>query len=142
MVAETGPAGEVRRPQSLALQHLADVEPLTAPPDIPRLLVAGMRREVGDPSVLLQLWGAAVTEPELQVLVLDVVVRLQTALAAYVSLWHQRVHEVPADDADALAAEQVPLLLAAVQGYVIQSSIVPGFDPEAYLVGVEKYLPR
>jgi AcrR family transcriptional regulator len=121
---------------------LAEREPLAAPPTVPRLLIAGMRAEVGDPSVLLQLWGEAVTEPELRALVLDVILQLREALSTYVSIWHQRTHGVPVREADALAAEQVPLLISAVQGYVMQWTVLPDFDPDAYLASVEKYLPR
>ena len=124
------------------IRQLADLEPLPAPPTIPRLLIERIRAELGDPSVLLQLWGAAVTEPELRTLVLDVIVRLKATLADYVSLWHQRTHGTPADDADALAAAQVPLLIAAVHSYVVQSSVLPNFDTEAYLDSIETYLPR
>lgn len=124
-----------------AVRYLADTE-LLPPPAIPRLLIAGMRQEIGDPGVLVQLWGEAVTEPELRTLVLDVIQRLRDALTTYVSTWHQRTHGTSPDDAAALAVEQVPLLLSAVQGYVIQSSVLSDFDPEAYLAAVEKYLPR
>lgn len=124
-----------------AVQHLADTG-LLPPPAIPRLLIAGMRQEIGDPAVLVQLWGEAVTEPELRALVLDVIQRLRDALTSYVSTWHQRTHGTSPDDAAVLAAEQVPLLLSTVQGYVVQSSVLPDFDPEAYLAAVEKYLPR
>ncbi|NUU18342.1 TetR/AcrR family transcriptional regulator [Cellulomonas humilata] len=124
------------------LRNLADQDPLAAPPTVPRTLITGMRREVGDPSVLLQLWGEAVTEPELRALVLDVILQLRGALTAYVSVWHQRTYGVAVEEADILAAEQVPLLISAVQGYVLQWSVLPDFDPDAYLASVEKYLPR
>jgi len=33
-------------------------------------------------------------------------------------------------------------LIAAVQGFVVQSAIVPDFDTETNLASVEKYLPQ
>jgi hypothetical protein len=82
------------------------------------------------------------SDPDVLALANGVLLRLRTALATYVSLWHQRVHGAAADEADALAEEQVPLLVAAVQGYVVQAALASDFDAEAYLASVEKYLPR
>ena len=67
---------------------------------------------------------------------------MPAALQRYVSLWIQSEHGTPVDTADALAVEQVPLLIAAVQGYVIQRSLLDDFDGDGYLAAVEKYLPR
>jgi AcrR family transcriptional regulator len=122
------------------IEKLVDASPMVPPPGVVRVLVASMTRELGSPSVMLQLWGEAVTETDIGDLAATVLVRLGSAWGHYTSLWHQRTHGMPADEADALAAEQVPLLLAAVQGYVIQSSLVPEFDPEAYLTSVERHL--
>lgn len=124
------------------IEHLAQVEPLAPPPTIPRLLVTGMLQSLGSPGIMLQLWGEGMSDPEVHALAYEVIQRLREALTAYVSLWHQRTHGTSADDADVLAVEQVPLLISAVQGYVVQASIVPDFDAEAYLASVEKYLPR
>jgi AcrR family transcriptional regulator len=126
----------------LDVERLARADPLLPPPALPRVLIGGMLDALGNPAIMLQLWGEGVTEPAVREVAHDVIVRLRDALARYTSLWHQHTHGTPADEADALAAEQVPLLISAVQGYVVQSAIVPDFDAEAYLTAVEKYLPR
>jgi AcrR family transcriptional regulator len=124
------------------LEQLAQAEPLAPPPTIPRLLLGGMLDAIGSPGIMLQLWGEGMSDPEVHALAYDVIVRMRAALTAYVSLWHQQTHGLAADDAEALAVEQVPLLVSAVQGYVVQSAIAADFDAEAYLASVEKYLPR
>jgi len=124
------------------IARLMDTTPMPPPPAVVRVLVTAIRREVGDPAVLLQLWGEAVTDPEIADLTIGTVGRLKVALARYASQWHQRTHGLPPDEADALATEQVPLLLSAVQGYVIQSTVDADFDGERYLDAVERYLPR
>ena len=48
---------------------------------------------------------------------------------------------VPAE-AVATAATQLPLYLAAAQGFILQSALMPRFDREAYLSAVETHLPR
>ena len=124
------------------LETLVDATPMLPPPSVVRVLVTSMARELGNPAVMLQLWGEAVTEPDIAELASTVLVRITTAWTHYTSLWHQRTHGLPEAEADAIAADQVPLLLAAVQGYVIQSSLLRAFDPEAYLASVERNLPR
>ncbi|WP_051640253.1 TetR/AcrR family transcriptional regulator [Cellulomonas sp. URHE0023] len=124
------------------IERLSELTPMLAPPAIPRMLALGMLKAVGSPAIMVQLWGEGMTDPEVGLLATDVVERLRSALTQYVSLWHRRTHGTPADEADRLAVEQVPLFIATVQGYVLQASIVPDFDGEAYLAAVEKYLPR
>ena len=124
------------------VERLAQVDPMAPPPTLPRVLIDGMLRSLGSPGIMLQLWGEGMSDPDVHALAYDVIVRLRATLTAYVSLWHQRTHGTPADEAAVLADEQVPLLISAVQGYVVQASIVRDFDGEAYLASVEKYLPR
>lgn len=124
------------------MEHLVDQTPMLPPPGVVRVLVASMTRELGSPAVMLQLWGEAVTETDIADLASTVLGRITAAWTHYTSLWHQRTHGLPEEEAEALAADQVPLLLAAVQGYVIQSSLLQDFDPEAYLASVERNLPR
>ena len=126
----------------LDIERLSHVEPLAPPPTVPRLLITGMLQSMGGPGIMLQLWGEGMSDPDVLALANGVLLRLRTALGTYVSLWHQRVHGTAADEADALAEEQVPLLVAAVQGYVVQAALASDFDAEAYLASVEKYLPR
>jgi AcrR family transcriptional regulator len=126
----------------LDIERLAGLTPMPAPPAVPRILIGGMLAAIGNPRIMLQLWGEGMTDPDVGELASNVVHRLRAALQQYVSLWHQSAHGTPADDADALAVEQVPLLIAAVQGYVVQFCLVADFDGEAYLAAVEKYLPR
>lgn len=124
------------------IEQLLDASPMAPPPALVRVLVTSITRELGSPSVMLQLWGEAVTEVDIAELASTVLARLLDTCARYIALWHERTHGLAPDDADALARDQVPLLIAAVQGYVIQSSLLPGFDPERYLASVERHLPR
>lgn len=124
------------------IESLAAIEPMAAPPTLPRMLVTAMVRELGSPDITLQLWGEAVTEPEVRELAASVVRRLQKAMGGYVSLWQQRTHATPPEEADAIGAEQGALFVAAVQGYIVQAALLADFDAEAYFAAQEKYLPR
>jgi len=123
------------------VEQLAALDPMPAPPTLPRVLVTAMMRELGAPGVMLQLWGEGVTDPAVRDLAASVLHRLRATMAAYVSLWHQRMHATPAGEADALGVEESVLFVAVVQSYVIQASLLDAFDGEAYLAAVEKHLP-
>jgi hypothetical protein len=37
---------------------------------------------------------------------------------------------------------QAPLFISAVQGYLLQRAIIPGFDGDAYFATLDEFLPR
>jgi AcrR family transcriptional regulator len=123
------------------VERLAASEPMPPPARIIRVLMDGMVRELGSPGIMVQLWGEAVTDPVIKKLATGVLGRLRDAYQSYISLWHQREHGVSPGVADDIAAEQVYLFVAAAQGYILHSALMPGFDGEGYLSSVEKNLP-
>jgi AcrR family transcriptional regulator len=124
------------------VEHLAASDPMPPPASLVRILMQGMLRDVGSPGLLVQLWGEAVTEPEVRRLAMGVFARLRETYGAYISLWQQREHGLPAAEADTLADEQVAIFIGSAQGFILQSALVPDFDREAYLTSIEKYLPN
>ena len=124
------------------VEALSELDPMPPPPALVRALVTSMREEIGSPGVMLQLWGEGVTDPEVRRLASSVVTRLLATTARYVALWQQRTYGTLPDEAEAVGVEQSVLFVAAVQSYIVQSSLVPHFDSEAYLAAQEKYLPR
>lgn len=127
-------AGEI---EQLQTQH-----PLPPPASLVRLLLAGMMRDLGQPSLIVQIWGEAVVSPEISELTTTVFGDLKAILHSYIARWHVATHGVSQAEAEATATEQLPLFLSAAQGFMFQSALVPGFDPEGYLTMIEKYLPR
>ena len=126
--------GDVRR--------LSDADELVPPSALLRVLAEGMRRDLGDPTIIVQIWGEAITDPQLMALALRTFERLHAAIRGYVGLWHERVHAASPEDAAAIADRQVPLFISAVQGYLLQRAIMPGFDGDAYFDTLDAYLPR
>ena len=124
------------------VQRLSESEQLVPPAKLLRVLVDGMTRDLGDPTVVVQIWGEAVTDPKIKALALNTYERLRTALRDYVALWYSREHGLSPVDATAIAARQVPLFMAAVQGYLLQRAILPDFDAEAYFATLDDFLPR
>lgn len=124
------------------IEELLTRDTLVPPAGLLRVLMAGMLRDLGNPGVILQLWGEAVTTPEIRELTTAVFGQLQGTYRTYLTTWHQQEHGLPHAEAHQLADEQVALFLSAAQGYMVQSALLPGFDDEQYLTTVEKYLPR
>lgn len=124
------------------VQRLGEGGQLVPPSQLLRMLVEGMTRDLGDPTIVVQIWGEAVTEPQMRQLAYGAFEKLRSAVTGYVTLWHEWQHALAHDDAAAIAARQVPLFISAVQGYVLQRAIMPEFDSDAYFATLDEYLPR
>ena len=124
------------------VQRVSEGERLVPPSALLRVLVDGMTRDLGDPTIVVQIWGEAITDPKLKALALRTFDRLYTALQGYIALWHTREHWRSPVDAAAIATRQAPLFISAVQGYLLQRAIMPDFDADAYFATLDEYLPR
>ena len=121
---------------------LRDVEPLPSPGELVGVLMRGMATALGNPALLVQVWGAAMTDAALMTLARRIMGRLSDGLSSHVSLWHQRQHGLSEEAADAVAAEQTPLFVAACQGYILHAALLADFDADGYLSAAAKNLPR
>ena len=124
------------------VQRLSEGDRLMPPSRLLRMLVEGMTRDLGDPTIVVQIWGEAITDPQMKQLTFGAFEKLRSAIRGYITIWHEREHALPGEDAAALAARQVPLFISAVQGYVLQRAILPDFDGDAYFDTLDDYLPR
>jgi hypothetical protein len=124
------------------IQALSEAPQLIPPPALLKRLIAAMTQALGDPTIVVQLWGEAVVDPRLHALALEVFERLRLVLAHYLSVWYQREHGATEAEAAALATELVPLYVSAVQGYVLQRAILPDFDERAYFDMLARRLPH
>lgn len=124
------------------IQRITDSGQLIPPPVLLRMMVEAMTHELGDPTIVVQLWGEAAVDPRLHELALEVFTRLQTVLGRYLSVWYQREHGTPEAEADEIALDLVPLYVSAVQGYILQRAILPDFDPEGYFAMLARRLPH
>ncbi|WP_251152174.1 TetR/AcrR family transcriptional regulator [Cellulosimicrobium sp. Marseille-Q4280] len=126
----------------LDVERLAAQEPLPAPAQVVRVLMTGVQRELGDPGILVQLWGEAMTDPALRGLAAGVVGRIRTTFEHYLTEWHQRANGLAGAAATALAVEQAPLFVGVCQGCILQSGLFEDFDRDGYLDQLDRYLPR
>jgi AcrR family transcriptional regulator len=124
------------------IRQLSEAEQLIPPPTLLRLLVEAMTRELVDPTIVVQIWGEAAVDERLHGLALEVFDRLQGSLGNYLEIWYQREHGYSEAEAQSTAAELMPLYLSAVQGYILQLAILPGFNADQYFEMLERRLPH
>lgn len=135
-------AGRVLGTRIASIERLAVRETLPAPSDLIRTILSGLRDELGNPSIVLQVWGEAVNDRQLRPLANEAFGRLLNAFRLYLAAWQQTAHNLQPAAADALAREQAPLLLSACQGYLVQLALLDDFDSDFYLDRVVANLPH
>jgi AcrR family transcriptional regulator len=115
------------------VDRLDAADELPPPSTMLRLMMTGLTRDVRDPGVLVQLWGEAVTDPELSRMIGPVFDEVQGVMGPYLERW---AREHGRADAAAWSRSMVPVFLGLGQGYIIQTALLPQFDGERYFAGV------
>jgi AcrR family transcriptional regulator len=124
------------------IDNFGRLDPMPEPGSVIRKLLEGLIASVGQPAVLVQVWGEGATDPALLELCVGIFESLRDAITAYLSRWQEVKHGLSERDAHRIAAAQAPLFLSAVQGFVVQDSLVRNFDREQYLTTALSYLPK
>jgi AcrR family transcriptional regulator len=126
--------------------RMSEVETLLAtgalprPSEVLRLLTSGLTRELRDTRMLVQLWGEAVTSDDVSDLVKPIFTDLQAIMQPYLERWARQERGLGEKAAVAWAHEVVPAMFGLGQGYLLQSAILPDFDPDRYFAGVARVL--
>lgn len=115
-------------------------DPLPAPSELLRAMFLGLAAELPDTSLIVQLWGEAVTEPRFSEVLGPVFLRMRELLLPYLTRWARESRGLDEADAAVWAGDTVLVLLGLVQGYLLQSALLPGFDGDHYLRGVDALL--
>jgi TetR/AcrR family transcriptional regulator, transcriptional repressor of aconitase len=116
-------------------EHLHDAE-IPAPSAMLRMMMQGLTADVRDPGLLVQLWGEAVTDPELAGMIGPIFERVRDVMRPYLTRWGVERLGMATDAAAAWADGLVPIFLGMGQGYIIQSTLLADFDREAYFAAV------
>jgi AcrR family transcriptional regulator len=124
------------------IDNLTRMDPMPEPSKVVRMMLDGLLASIGQPAVLVQVWGEAATDPDLLELCVNIFASLRDALTAYLTKWHEVEHGLSEKDARRLATEQAPLFLSAVQGFIVQDSLFTDFDRDQYLTNALSYLPK
>ncbi|HEX4444779.1 MAG TPA: TetR/AcrR family transcriptional regulator [Galbitalea sp.] len=124
------------------LDNLAQLDPMPDPAVMIRNVLQGLIDAMGLPTILLQVWGEAVTDATLRDLCRGIFTTLRDAMTLYLTRWQRSAHGLSDADARRVAEDQVPLFIGVVNGFVVQDSLVADFDRERYLTETLPYLPR
>lgn len=125
---------DVLKSRAADLEGLEKQDPLAPPAAVIRMFLAGMTRDIGNPSILLQIWASAAAEPDSVGSVATVVTELRSLYAGYLRVWF--VHN-GIDNADERAQALAPVVVGLCQGYILQSALLPDFDADAYLSALD-----
>lgn len=128
--------------QFLANEEFLTREPLPSPGEVVGLMMRSITSAVGRTDILVQLWGEAITDPDLKVITSEIMDRIESAYRGYLAAWYVKTRGISSDQAADLARQVAPLFVSMSQGYIIQSAIRTDFDPEAYLASAVEFLPH
>jgi AcrR family transcriptional regulator len=104
------------------------------------MLMSGLSNEIHDVRVLVQLWGEAVTEPEMSELIGTIFGQVRGVMGPYLTRWAVEHRGMSRDAAAAWASDMLLVFMGMAQGYILESALLPEFDPDAYLRGVGSLL--
>jgi AcrR family transcriptional regulator len=106
------------------------------PPQLIRTLLGGLREDLVDTRILLQLWGEATVDDDIRGLVAEIFGLLRERMLRYLALWARTRGGVDEATARDWAVRKLPLLLSVAQGFVLQSALLPSFDADGYFDGL------
>jgi AcrR family transcriptional regulator len=113
---------------------------LPAPSSMLRLMMSGLSSEVRDVRLLVQLWGEAVTDPEVSQMIGPLFGGVRGVMGPYLVRWGTERRGLAPDAAARWADDLLPVFLGLGQGFILQSAILPGFDADHYFAGVADLL--
>jgi len=134
-------AGEVLAARQHELEARRAVGAPLTPAEIMTTLIDGMRHEaIG--GVVVQLWAEAAIDPEIRALANGVFTRLRASIADRLAEWAATRPELVGPDARSWAERTAPVIIGLAPGFLVQQTIVDGFDAEAYLTALQETLPH
>ena len=106
------------------------------------LLVRGMVREGIDSRTLVQLWAEATVDPELRTIANEALAIIRGTFERALYAWFAAHPEQAPTGIDEAVRSLVPVLAGLGQGFILQRTLVDGFDEDAYLAAVRELLPH
>jgi AcrR family transcriptional regulator len=117
-------------------------DPLPSPGEVVGLMMRSITDAISRTDILVQLWGEAITDPELKVITSEIMDRIEGAYRGYLATWYTQSRGLSTEESQVLAQRVAPLFVSMSQGYIIQSAIRADFDREAYLESAAEFLPH
>ncbi|ANF31265.1 hypothetical protein A0130_05915 [Leifsonia xyli] len=133
---------EVLDARFLDLAQARTRDPQPSPAELVALLVHGLRDQIGDLQLLLQVWGQVPINPALSRLTTSIGGRIRRMFAEYLVEWYHRHRGMDAEAARTAGEQDASLYVGLVQGYVVQTVLFTDFDGDGYLASVARMDPR
>ncbi|MGH1549136.1 TetR/AcrR family transcriptional regulator [Leifsonia poae] len=133
---------EVLDARFLDLAHARTSDPQPSPAELVAILVRGLRAQIGDLQLLVQVWGQVPINPALSRVTTAVGGRIRTMFADYLAEWYHRHRGMDEASARLAGEEDASLYVGLVQGYVVQTVLFTDFDGDGYLASVARMDPR
>ena len=134
-------AERVLNARSEELDALRQGGTVPSPGQLMATILRGIDREPFG-RVIVQFWGDAATDPEIRTIVQGVFTRLRALIESNLLLWAEahprRVEGAPPE----WAARVAPAVLGMGPGFLLQRSLIDGFDAEAYIAAMTELLPH
>ncbi|WP_374945867.1 TetR/AcrR family transcriptional regulator [Agreia sp.] len=124
------------------LEALYALERAAAPSEVLSRVLTGLARDVGDPGLLLQVWGRSIVETGMRSIVWEVFGELRNAYRRLFAAWAAQNRGLDETQALEWAEDLIPVAIGLAQGYIAQSALFPEFDGPAYLASVHELLPH
>jgi hypothetical protein len=105
-----------------------------------RLMMNGLAGELHDVGILVQLWGEAVTVPDMSEMLSPIFQQVRAVMGPYLTHYATQRRGLSPDAAAAWAEDLILVFLGLGQGYIIQSALLPGFEADKYFRGVAALL--
>jgi TetR/AcrR family transcriptional regulator, transcriptional repressor of aconitase len=118
------------------LSEVLSAEHLVPPGELIGLFLRGVRSEIGDVSILVQVWAAAVRDAELRRMASGIAAKIQGMFTRYLIAWHEQ-EGISAAEAQDRAARESAICIGIAQGYIVQTAILDDFDGDAYIASVQ-----
>ncbi|MGI9822554.1 TetR/AcrR family transcriptional regulator [Agromyces sp. Marseille-Q5079] len=112
-----------------------------SPGDLMATVLRGIDREPFG-QVIVQLWGEAAADDEIRTLVQGVFARLRALIEANLLMWAEADPDRVDGSPEAWAARVAPAVLGMGPGFLLQRSLLDGFDADAYIEAMRELLPR
>src|SRR5688572_10171327 len=113
-----------------------------SPGETVAVLVRGMVRDGIDSRALVQLWAEATVDPEIRPIVNHALGIIRDAFDKALRAWFALHPELAPDGVDEEVRRLMPVMAGMGQGFILQRTIVDGFDEDAYLATVRDLLPH
>ncbi|UCR89731.1 TetR/AcrR family transcriptional regulator [Mycetocola spongiae] len=133
-------AGEVLTVRWSLIEGMNSGESIPPPHEMMRAIFVDFPEDFVEFGLVVQVWSEAVVEEALHVHAIRAIDGFIGYFSAYLERWFIQDRGLDAERARRHAARLAPGLASLGQGFILQSALLPGFDPEAYLDSLESFL--